>query len=119
MKDVIIIIRPNKYYETKKALTENRFFSMSTKKVLGKGKNGVLFEPQYPDSQADEYIHNDILVAKRIIDIIVKDEDVDRLIKIVLKINSNGISGDGKIFVLPVEQCIRIHTGEKGEDAII
>lgn len=50
---------------------------------------------------------------------VVPDEAVDSLIQLVLSVNSHGTEGDGKIFVLPVEESIRIHTGETGEDALV
>ena len=56
---------------------------------------------------------------KKMIEMVVPDEAVNAVIDIVLSVNSHGTEGDGKIFVLPVEESIRIHTGEKGEDALI
>ena len=53
------------------------------------------------------------------IEMIVPDEAVNTVVDIVLSVNSHGTEGDGKIFILPVEESIRIHTGEKGEDALI
>ena len=53
------------------------------------------------------------------IEMVVPDNCVNDVIDIVLSVNSHGTEGDGKIFVLPVEESIRIHTGEKGEDALI
>ena len=53
------------------------------------------------------------------IEIVVPDEAVQEVIDVVLSVNSHGTEGDGKIFVLPVEESIRIHTGERGDDALI
>lgn len=53
------------------------------------------------------------------IEMVVPDEAVDAVVDVVLSVNSHGTEGDGKIFVLPVEESIRIHTGEKGVDALI
>ena len=120
MKQVTIILRPNFYFKTKQALSDNRFFAMSTKEVLGRGKANVQFTAN--DSQtteADNEIYENTLVAKKMIEIIVPDEAVDELINVVLSVNSHGREGDGKIFVLPVEESIRIHTGETGENALI
>lgn len=118
MKEVIIIIRPNMYFKTKAALTENRFFAMSTKEVLGRGKHGVSFSVTEGISD-DDKIYNDLLVAKKMISIVVPDDAVKQLIDVVLSVNSNNSEGDGKIFVLPVYDSIRIHTGETTEDALI
>lgn len=118
MKEVIIIIRPNMYFKTKAALTENRFFAMSTKEVLGRGKNSVCFNVTDGTAE-DDKIYNDLLVAKKMISIVVPDEAVDKLIDVVLSVNSNNAEGDGKIFIVPVCESIRIHTGENAEDALI
>ena len=64
-------------------------------------------------------VYENALVAKKLIEMVVPDEAVDSLIQLVLSVNSHGTEGDGKIFVLPVEESIRIHTGETGEDALV
>lgn len=118
MKQVMIIVRPNFYFKTKKVLSDNRFFAMSTKEVLGRGKANVQFTSGEGDSTTNS-VYENAMVAKKLIEMIVPDEAVDRLIEIVLSVNSNGMDGDGKIFVLPVDDSIRIHTRETGEDALI
>lgn len=120
MKEVMIIVRTNRYFKTKEALSDNRFFAMSTKEVLGRGKAGVRFQSAEDDArQVADDIHENVFVAKKMIEMIVPDEAVDALIKVVMDVNSSGTEGDGKIFVMPVEESIRIHTGETGEDALI
>ena len=120
MKQVIIIVRPNCYYKTKQILSDNRFFAMSTKEVLGRGKERVKFiANEDTESQAADHIYENTLVAKKMIEMIVPDEAVTLLTQLILEENSNGVEVDGKIFVLPVEERIRIHTGEIGEDALI
>lgn len=119
MKQVIIILRPNCYFKTKQALSDNRFFAMSTKEVIGRGKAHVNFTAGADETTAADKVYENALVAKKMIEMIVPDEAVAALTKIVLDVNSHGTEGDGKIFVLPVEESIRIHTGETGEDALI
>lgn len=120
MKEVMIIVRPNRYFKTKKALSDNRLFSMSTKEVLGRGKASVKFKSGDEAAESSiEDVYENAFVAKKMIEMIVPDEAVDMLIKVVLEVNSSGSEGDGKIFVLPVEESIRIHTGETGEDALM
>lgn len=120
MKEVMIFIRPNKYFKTKKALSDNRFFAMSTKEVLGRGIAGVNFSSAEDDENPIKSdVHENTFVAKKMIEMIVPDEEVDSLIQIVLEVNKSGFEGDGKIFVLPVEDSVRIHTGEAGEDALM
>lgn len=120
MKEVIIIIRPGCYFKTKNALTEHRFFAMSTKEVLGRGRAGVVFSASECDKKTeDDEIYNNMLVAKKMISIVVPNEAVNELINVVLSVNSHNAEGDGKIFVLPVYDCVRIHTGETTEDALM
>lgn len=117
MKQVYIIIRPNKYFKTKDALVENNFFALSTKEVLGRGKNGV----DYVTSNGDKLSKHDEhpFVAKKLLEIFCRDEDVDKLIEIVKSVNQTGNAGDGKIFVIDVEDGTRIRTGENGVNALM
>ena len=117
MKQVMIIVRPGCYFKTKQALSDNRFFAMSTKEVLGRGKAFVHFTSG--EGKETSVVNENALVAKKLIEMVVPDEAVDSLIQLVLSVNSHGTEGDGKIFVLPVEESIRIHTGETGEDALV
>lgn len=68
---------------------------------------------------ADDKVYWNALVAKKMIEMVVPDDAVSSVIDTVLSVNSHGMEGDGKIFVLPVEESIRIHTGETGEDALV
>lgn len=52
------------------------------------------------------------------IEIVVKDEEVEKVVNTIMKSAQTGRVGDGKIFILPVEDVIRIRTGERGESAI-
>ncbi len=118
MKQVMIFLRPNCYFKTKEALCENRFFAMTTKEVLGRGRAHVNFTTA-EGSEKEDKVYENALVAKKMMQIIVPDAMVDEVIKIVLSVNSHHTDGDGKIFVLPVEESIRIHTGETGNDALM
>lgn len=117
MKQVFIIIRPNMYYKTKDALVKNSFHSMSVKEVLGRGKEGAKFTT----GSGDEIICNDThpFVAKKMIEIFCRDEDLNQLIEVVKQVNQTGHSGDGKIFVLEAEDIVRIRTEEKGVNALM
>jgi nitrogen regulatory protein P-II len=119
MKQLIITIRPSKYYELKSALLNEGFNSMSTKEVLGRGKSPVTFEANATGSGTAmaSYVHP--MVAKKMIEIYSRDEDCKKIINIVKNIASTGTSGDGKIFVIPVESAVRIRTGEKDVNAIM
>ncbi len=119
MKQLIITIRPSKYYELKDALIEKGFNSMSIKDVLGRGKNPVTFEANATGSGTAlaEYKHP--MIAKKMIEIFARDEDCDEIIETVQSIAHTGNHGDGKIFVVPLESSLRIRTGEKDVNAIM
>lgn len=118
MKQIVVIIRPNLYFKTKQALSDNRFFAMNTKEVIGRGKRAVQFTSGEGNLVADN-VYNNTLIAKKMIEMIVRDEEVDEVINVIMSVNHNNMNGDGKIFVLPVDDSIRIHTGEKGDDALM
>lgn len=113
MKEVIVIVRPKMYFPTKDALDKAGFHSMTVSNVVGRGKCPV----QYDLAEGSEIKHR--LAAKRMIDMYVRDEDVECLIDTVVRVNQTSHAGDGKVFVLPADNAVRIRTGEKGTDAII
>jgi nitrogen regulatory protein PII len=117
MRLAMIIIRDSMYYETSHALTEAGFNALSYSEVVGRGKQRVDF------TMADSELHQsgDVneLVSKVLIEVIVRDEDENAIIDTVLKVNRKNNSGDGKIFILPVEEALRIRTGEHGENALM
>jgi nitrogen regulatory protein PII len=117
MKKIIAIIRPEKYFATKDALNVAGFAAASMKEVVGRGKERVAFE--IVDANETSTAYNEYLVAKKWIEIYIRDEDEERLVKTIFSVNSSEHHGDGKIFVLPVEECIRIRTGEKSENALM
>lgn len=118
MKEVMVVLRPDRYFQTKQALSEHRFFAMSSTHVVGRGRAHV--EMSSCDGKAaDPAVYRDMLFAKKMIDLVVSDESVDELVRVILSVNSTGQNGDGKIFILPVEDSVRVHTGERGEDAIL
>jgi len=116
MKEVMIIIRPNMYFKTKEALVKAGFSAMVTKEVLGRGKKSVELCAQL--SNREKAVGMDT-IAKKLIEIVVRDEDVDSLVAAIMSVNSTGHAGDGKIFVSPVDDVRRIRTGERAEDAIM
>ncbi|MCC6094329.1 MAG: P-II family nitrogen regulator [Eubacterium sp.] len=118
MKEIMIIVRPRRYFKTKEILSEHRFYAMSTKEVLGRGKNTVKYMSADEKATYDAAYENS-LVAKKMIEMVVPDKDVDEVVRLVLQVNQSGNEGDGKIFVLPVNNSFRIHTGESGDDALI
>ena len=116
MKQVTIIIRPNMYFKTKEKLIEAGFNAMTTKEILGRGKKIGKFTTN--DENNSDAVGLE-MIAKKMIEIYVRNEDVDDLIKAILEVNSFNRHGDGKIFISNVDEVMRIRTNQKGEDAIM
>ncbi len=57
-------------------------------------------------------------IQKRLLTIIAKDDEVQKIVDTILKVNKTGNPGDGKIFVLPVAEAYRVRTGESGEEIL-
>lgn len=118
MKQVICLIRPNKYFETKAALLQENFSAMSTYDVYGRGKAPVIYQYQDKTEDTEDY-YSEQLVLKKRIDVYLPDDRVTDFIRVIQSVNSTGHSGDGKIFIVPLEDCYRIHTGDRKEDALL
>jgi nitrogen regulatory protein PII len=106
------------YYQTKEALIEKHFYSMSIKDVVGRGASAISFYSQEDEKMANS-AYSDPMIAKKMIEIYVRDQDVEELIDTIRLVNSKNQAGDGKIFVLPLERCQRIHTGEINDNALM
>ena len=123
MKEVMAIIRINKVNETKKALSDAGISSYSaTGRVLGRGKGLVDFrilkgaEDGYAEA-VSQLGNGPRLVPKRLISVVVSDSWVERTVKAIISANQTGNPGDGKIFVLPVSEAVRVRNADaaKGE----
>lgn len=123
MKEIIAIIRPKKSGPTKVALDELGFPSMTAIAVLGRGvQHGISGEVKErlsrkilanPDLAGVKYI------AKRLFSVMVSDGDVDKVVNKIIEVNQTAQIGDGKIFVCPLDDAIRVRTGERGDSAIV
>lgn len=112
MKKIEIIIRPEKFETLKEILKELEITGMMVSNVMGHG-NQLGYTQQY---RGTKYSVN--LVSKLKIETVVKDEQVDMLLRMAKTKLSTGCVGDGKIFIYSVENAMRIRTGETGEDAL-
>ena len=112
MKKVEAIIRPERIDIVKNALAEAGYIGMTINEVKGRGIQGGITE-RY---RGREYIVD--LIPKVKIEVVVKGEDVEEVIKIICENAKTGNPGDGKIFVMPVEEVVRVRTGERDEEAI-
>ncbi len=112
MKKVEAIIKPFKLDEVKDAIAELGIKGMTVSEVKGFGRQKGHTELY----RGAEYVVD--FLPKIKLELIVKDEDVARVIEAISGAAKTGRIGDGKIFVLPIEEVIRIRTGETGENAV-
>ena len=113
MKKVEAIIRPEKLLDVKQALEELGFHGMNITQVTGRGaQRGVVHQ-----GRGRETVTVDML-PKIKIEVVVSDMAVERVVEAIIRSARTGNIGDGKIFVIPVEEAIRVRTGERGEVAI-
>ncbi|MFC2163220.1 P-II family nitrogen regulator [Candidatus Altiarchaeota archaeon] len=112
MKLIIAYIRPEMLDSVKKELDKREVHRMSVSMAKGCGQHKGYVE-SYRGAKKDVN-----LLPKMRLEIAVNDDYVETTIEGVIDAARTGNIGDGKIFVLPLEDCIRIRTGEKGPDAI-
>jgi len=123
MKEVMAIIRMNMMNKTKKALSEAGISSMTAKDVLGRGLGLVDFnvlagaEKGYEEAIA-QLGQSRRLIPKRLLFVVVPEKLVPKTVKIIIKANQTGKSGDGKIFVMPVNSSASVRTGENGDSVL-
>ena len=112
MKLVVAIIKPFKLEEVKEALSEVGIEGMTVTEVKGFGRQKGHTEIY----RGSEY--NVDFLPKIKIEMVLADEKVEEVIETIRKAANTDKIGDGKIFVVPVEQAVRIRTDERGEEAI-
>lgn len=112
MKKVEAIIRVEKFEDVKNALKAQGYPGMTKTSVEGHGRQkgvkqqfrGTVFEVEF--------------LPKIKVEIVVLDEDVAKILNVITTAARTGEMGDGKLFVLPVENAVRVRTGEEGDNAI-
>jgi nitrogen regulatory protein PII len=109
MKKVEAYIRHEAFEPIRADLLERGFPSLSITEVKGSGRQKGIVE-HYRGSTLTVNVR-----PKLKVEVVVEDADVDMVIETILRHARTGEIGDGKIFVLPVEQAIRIRTGERGD----
>ena len=112
MKKIEAIFKPFKLDEVREALAEIGVSGLTVTEVKGFGRQKGHTELY----RGAEYVVDFLPKVK--VEVVVKDDEVDRCIDAILKAAKTGKIGDGKIFVVPVEQVIRIRTGETDEAAV-
>lgn len=112
MKKIEAIIKPFKLDDVKEALNEIGLHGMTISEVKGYGRQKGHKEIY----RGAEYVVD--FIPKIKIEIIVESERVEQVMETIETAAKTGKIGDGKIFILPIEEVIRVRTGEKGKDAI-
>ena len=112
MKLIIAIIKPFKLDEVNDALGEIGIQGMTVSEVKGFGRTGGKKEVYRGSAYVVDF------VPKVKIELVVADSQVSQVIESIEKTAKTGRIGDGKVFVVGVEEAVRIRTGERGEDAV-
>lgn len=123
MKEVMAIIRMGKMNQTKRALADAGISSMTAKEALGRGQGMVDFRllegAGKGHAEAIALLGQDNhLVPNRVLSLVVHEEMVERTVATLIRCNQTGQHGDGKIFVLPVDEVRRIRTSEPGDSLL-
>lgn len=112
MKKIEAIVRPEKLDDIRKALEEKGIIGMTMAEVQGRGRQkGVCLQ-----WRAGEYCVD--FLPKLKLEIIVDDKDLETAIATITEAARTGQNGDGKIFIYPLEDVVRVSTGERGKEAI-
>jgi nitrogen regulatory protein PII 2 len=123
MKEVIAVVRINMMNQTKQALTDCGVDAFFAHEAHGRGRGFV--NPQVLEGA--EKGHEEAasllgekgkLYPKRMVTVVVPDDQVGCVVETIIKTNQTGMPGDGKIFVVPIADAIRVRTGERGAKAI-
>ncbi len=112
MRKIQAIIKPFKLDDVKKALTEIGIQGMTISEVKGYGRQKGHTEIY----RGAEYVVD--FIPKVNIEIVVTADMVDQVVETIRTAANTGKIGDGKIFIIPIEEVIRVRTGENGPDAV-
>jgi nitrogen regulatory protein P-II 1 len=112
MKKIEAIIKPHKLDEVKERLRQLGVSGMTVSEVRGFGRTGGKTEVYRGSAYVVDF------VPKVRVDVVVKDSMVADAVQAIAAAAKTGKIGDGKIFVTPVDEALRIRTGEKGDEAI-
>lgn len=112
MKKLEIIIRPDQRDAVKTALVDQGIHGMTLTEVRGFGRQGGYKEVYRGKEVLVEF------VGKIKVEVVVADDKVDAVVAMVRRTAATGRMGDGKIFIHPVEDAVRIRTGERGPEAL-
>jgi nitrogen regulatory protein PII 2 len=124
MKEVIAVVRINMMNQTKQALTDCGVDAFFAHEAHGRGKGFV--NPQILEGAERGYEEAAALLGekgklypKRLLTAVVEESMVSCVVDTIINTNQTGMPGDGKVFVLPMTDAVRVRTGETGEKAIV
>jgi len=123
MKEVIAVVRMDMMNKTKAALTEAGIDAFFAHEAQGRGLGFVNrklmegIEDGYEEAAA-LLGEKGKLYPKRMVTVVIEDSEVDTVVSSIIQVNQTGKPGDGKIFVLPVADAVRVRTGERGAQSI-
>ncbi len=111
MKKVEAVIRKTRFEDVKDALYEAgiEFFSFWDVRGVGQAREGRVYRGIVYDTSTIERIK---------LSITVRDKNVDKTVQTILKSARTGVIGDGKVFIIPIEDSYRIRTGEQGDESL-
>lgn len=112
MKKIEAIIRTVKFEAVKTALEKAGIESMTVTEVKGRGKQKGITQQW----RGAEYVVD--MIPKTKIEIVVDDQLMETVVNLICDVAATGSIGDGKIFVVPVEEAIRVRTRERGSEAL-
>jgi len=112
MKKIETIIRAEKLEDLREALDAKGFSAMTVTEVKGRGtQKGITLEWRVGEYRVE-------FIPKIKVELVVDDRNLDTVVNVILSVCSAGKIGDGKIFISPVEEVIRIRTKERGNGAL-
>jgi nitrogen regulatory protein P-II 1 len=113
MKKIEAIIRPEKLNEVKDALEKAGFVGLNIIHVTGRGaQKGIVHGGRGGETYTVD------MLPKLKLEVVVKDSEAKKVVEVIVKASRTGNIGDGKIFIIPVEDAIRVRTGEQGEAVV-
>ena len=113
MQKIEAIVRPEKMDDVKEALANAGFTGLNVVHVTGRGaQRGIVHMGRGGESYTVD------MLPKVRIEVVVKDADAEKAVKLICDAAHTGNIGDGKIFLLPVNDAIRVRTGERGDAAV-
>ncbi len=123
MKEVIAVVRINMMNQTKQALTDCGVDAFFAHEAHGRGLGFV--NPEILEGAEQGYEEAAALLGekgklypKRLLTAVVEDSMVSCVVETIIKTNQTGMPGDGKVFVVPLTDAVRVRTGETGEKSI-